>query len=320
MKFKKYNTFDDLKSDRSKENVSDDIKNKRYKDYIEFIEILQKNIIMKKDYSQTVSKIRQILKDYIIKQNLKSLVLGVSGGIDSCLTAALAKPVCDELGIPLIGVSLPALTNTEEEIKRAKLTGLAFCTEFSEINLSEHYTNLSFDINKYDNSDKMAWKIRNGNIKARVRMIYLYNLASSRGGIVLSTDNYTEYLLGFWTLHGDVGDFGMIQELWKTEVYDMAEWIAENDCDFIDKRTAIEITIEAMATDGLGVTNLGDLGQIMPGWEGNSRDGYKIVDKKLEDYLEGNVMFSADDPVIKRHIGSAFKRVNPLNIKRSEII
>jgi len=66
-------------------------------------------------------------------------------------------------------------------------------------------------------------------MKARIRMILLYDLAGGNDGMVLSTDNYTEYLLGFWTLHGDVGDFGMIQSLWKTEVYDMVEWIRDNE-------------------------------------------------------------------------------------------
>ena len=283
---------------------------------------------MIKDYSKVVKEIRNSLKTYLLDNpNLKSLILGVSGGMDSCICAALAKPVCDELGIPIIGRSLPISTNAQDEIDRAQLTGRAFCHNFKEVDLKEYFTNMSFDINVYpekskDRSDEdvKAWKIRNGNIKARLRMIYLYNLASTNSGIVLSTDNYTEYLLGFWTLHGDVGDYGMIQELWKTEVYDMAEWMAENDCEFLDQRTAIEMTIEALATDGLGVSNLGDLGQILPDFEGNSRDGYKIVDKKLQDYLEGNVMFSADDPVIKRHLNSAFKRKNPFNLKREDIV
>ncbi len=277
---------------------------------------------MIKDYSVSVGKIRQILKDYIVKQNLKSLVLGVSGGIDSALVAALAKPVCDELNIPLIGVSIPISTNTEDEIKRAELVGLSFCTEFKEENLTEHFTNLSFRINAYsEKEDLNSWKIRNGNIKARLRMIYLYNVASDRGGLVLSTDNYTEYLLGFWTLHGDVGDYGMVQELWKTEVYEMSKWIVDNELFFDDKKSvALKNCIYALATDGLGVTNNGDLGQILPEWEGSSIDGYKIVDQKLKDYLKGDVMFSTDDPVIKRHLNSSFKRVNPINIKRSDIV
>lgn len=61
--------------------------------------------------------------------------------------------------------------------------------------------------------------IANGNLQARCRMIHLYDLAGIHGGLVMSTDNQTEYQLGFWTIHGDVGDFDPIQDLWKTEVY-----------------------------------------------------------------------------------------------------
>lgn len=57
---------------------------------------------------------------------------------------------------------------------------------------------------------KMQTPIANGNIQARLRMIYLYNLASIHKGLVMSTDNQTEYQLGFWTIHGDVGDFDQI--------------------------------------------------------------------------------------------------------------
>ena len=87
-----------------------------------------------------------------------------------------------------------------------------------------------------------------------------------------------------------------------------------------EKSRALKSCINALATDGLGVTDKGDLGQILPEWEGSSIDGYKIVDQKLKDYLKGDVMFSNDDPVIKRHLNSSFKRLNPLNIKRSDIV
>ncbi len=291
------------------------------------------------NYRIAVNNIREELKNYIQDHNIQSLVLGISGGMDSCLCAALAKPVCDELNIPLIGRSLPIATNEQDEIDRANLTGKVFCTDFKEVNLNQHYEALSL-INSpqpfeslpinvpvistdFEESRK-SWKIRNGNIKARLRMMFLYNLASMTKGMVLSTDNYTEYMLGFWTLHGDVGDYGMIQELWKSEVYDMAEWIAKNECKSIDESTALTLTIEALATDGLGVTNMGDLGQIMPDWKGTSRDGYKEVDKILSSFVKRSTFEMASpldekDPVIGRHLKSEFKRGNPVNIKRNFI-
>lgn len=291
------------------------------------------------DYQVTLIKIRKELKDYIISHKLRSLVLGVSGGIDSALVAAICKPVCDEVGIPLIGRSITIGTNKESEILRAKLIGQSFCTDFQELDMKKEYDVLQ-PINpmsdSMNESQLVGWKIRNGNIKARLRMINLYNLASTYGGLVLSTDNYTEYLLGFWTLHGDVGDYGMIQELWKTEVYELSEWIVNNELKKDSEKLSLQLCIDAVATDGLGITN-SDLDQILPGFNGSSRDGYKLVDDTLIEYLNlldeletvrsfdrqdvfEKIEKVKDSPVLKRHFNSEFKRLNPLNLKRKDII
>ena len=281
------------------------------------------------NYEKVVKNIRSELKIYIKDNNIKSLVLGISGGIDSALCAVLAKPVCNELGIKLIGRSLPTISNKSEENKRAEQIGKLFCTDFEEISIQSEFVALAYLV--YENDDGHGHPhgdqraIKNGNIKARIRMIYLYDIASRKKGMVLSTDNYTEYLLGFWTLHGDVGDYGMIQNLWKTEVYDMAWWFMENDDDMtVNQAESLLKCIEADATDGLGITN-SDLDQIMPEWEGNSRDGYKEVDKILQKFI-APINHITDDikdwdklektPVIQRLLKTEFKRKNPYNIPR----
>ena len=287
------------------------------------------------NYESAVKNIRSELKNYVVNSNLKSLVLGVSGGIDSALVAALAYPVCTELNIPLIGRSIPIDTNKQDERDRALLIGKHFCTNFKEVDLTMKFMDLKeIDFIDYipDVVNEKSYKIRMGNIKARLRMVYLYNLASKNGGLVLSTDNWTEWLLGFWTLHGDVGDYGMIQELWKSEVYDMAEWMVASELfsTNVEQANALNQCIFALATDGLGVTNLGDLGQILPEFKGTSREGYKIVDNVLKDWsrrkaIPENMRHEVESkhgegPVIKRHTGSNFKRKNPTNIPRNLII
>ena len=280
------------------------------------------------DYAKATINIRKELKDYVVKNGLKSLVIGISGGMDSCLVAALAKPVCDELNIPLLGLSLPTKTNKPEEIDRALRTCKAFCSEYKEIYLDDMFLRLGVNINpqpfnkggeaEEENAKRQkGWKIRNGNIKARLRMIHLYNLASQNDGLVLSTDNYTEFMLGFWTIHGDVGDYGPIQELWKTEVYNLAEYLANNEFkDDEERRSILIYTISCTATDGLGVHPGGDLGQIMPEFVGSSRQGYEEVDRILQSKEE--VAFR--HPVIQRHIKSEFKRKLPINIPRETIL
>lgn len=263
-----------------------------------------------KDFPKAVKNIRNELKNYIIENNLRSLVLGISGGIDSALTAALAYPVCLELKIPLFGRSLTIQTNKKDEISRAALVGKSYTTDFREVDLSQAFLQLKpfviEEIDKQDN-DNNSYKIRLGNIKARIRMIYLYELASKNKGLVLSTDNYTELLLGFWTLHGDVGDFAMIQMLWKTEVYEMAKYIRDSESND-EQAKALDACIKAVPTDGLGITN-SDLEQL-------KAKSYMEVDEILMKYLETKDESLKSHPVIQRHLNSAFKRENPFILNR----
>lgn len=260
-----------------------------------------------------------------LKQNplVESLVLGISGGMDSAITAALGRAAAKAVGAKLYGYSLPILSNKEDEIERARFIGDTFCDHFSEVNLS----NQAYDLIKpIDNSLWHEWngdvdnvnipaKIRVGNIKARLRMMYLYDKANKYNGMVLSTDNYTEFLLGFWTLHGDVGDFGFIQELFKTEVYAMAEYAVDVGHYGAD---ALAPCLDAVATDGLGVSN-SDLDQLLPGFKGSSREGYFEIDKILVDYANADSA-NAAHPVIERHIKSSFKRQNPVSLERLRLV
>ena len=276
---------------------------------------------------QATQNIRKELKDYITENNIRSLIIGVSGGIDSALCCALAKFVSVESWIPLIGRSLPTETSTPEEIGRAQDIGLSFCTDFKEVPLTETYKNLDENIVSKNglNTDKKGTKIRRGNIKARLRMIHLYDLAKRHNGIVLSTDNFTEYLLGFWTLHGDVGDYGMIQNLWKTEVYNIVEYLRDRygEFEFPEEREILQQMLDADATDGLGISDT-DLDQLLPSWEGQSRDGYREVDEWLismfSDFDLKPTKENWNHPVVQRHRATNFKRDNPHNISRSDIL
>jgi len=261
---------------------------------------------MLKNPKYTIEAIRNNLRTYIRDNNIKSLVVGVSGGIDSALACALAFPICTELDIPLIGRSIPITTNKEDEISRAYKVGNELCSNFDEVYIKNTYTQCVLDI-----TEQMEMSpIQLGNIKARLRMIYLYNLAYANRGMVLSTDNYTELLLGFSTLHGDVGDYGMFQYLWKTEVYQASNYIV-NEEDITNKqREALLFCISATPTDGLGISN-SDLDQL-------GADSYEEVDRSLQLYLEKGLC--EEHPVVQRYLKTMYKRNNPYNIPREQIV
>ena len=231
--------------------------------------------------------------EYVTSNNLKAMVLGISGGIDSTVVAAICHEVSKKTDIPLIGRSLP-IKNKEDEFSVSELVGEAFCDEFKVFNLSNSYKASLFDLcadaglikdcKGYDwywvsDLEELTGRtpIANGNLQARCRMKHLYDIASIRKGLVMSTDNQTEYQLGFWTIHGDVGDFDPIQDLWKTEVYGLANYLRDrykskalealhNDYkETCDKYRAMSYAVysscKLVPTDGLGISN-SDLDQI----------------------------------------------------------
>jgi len=286
-----------------------------------------------KDYGKTLGLIRNELENYIVNNNLKSLVLGISGGIDSALVASIAKPICDYIKIPLIGRSISIDSNKQSEIDRADAIGHYFCTNFKHRNLTDEFIKLS-EINAFDEgvlnidwSNNLADKTRLGNIKARIRMIYLYHLASLTKGMVLGTENLTEENLGFFTIGGDeISDYEPIKKLWKTEVYNLSEWIVKNELSG-DKSKVLMDCIKADATDGLGITNT-DLDQILPDFVGNSREGYLEIDNIFKKYFElistntekDKILELEKTIVIQRYHKTSFKRKRPIIIERNKIL
>lgn len=270
---------------------------------------------MIKNYKTPVENIRRELKNYIQSSGLKSIVIGISGGIDSAICAVLAKPVCDELGVKLIARSITIVSNKADEIERSVNIGKHFAHSFEEVNLSAAFESIAKStMEDFATVDKNshAYKIRQGNVKARTRMVYLYDLAAMNKGMVLSTDNLTELLLGFWTLHGDVGDYGMIQNLWKTEVYAMSRYLAQQMTDK-EQADALLSCVTAVPTDGLGITN-SDLDQI-------GASSYEEVDEILIEYLQNPDKETNETAkkVIQRKVNSEFKRNNPYNLPRELI-
>jgi NAD+ synthetase len=287
------------------------------------------------DYKLFTEKSINYLISYIEKNKLQSLVLGISGGIDSTVVAAIASESCKKTGTKLIGRSLPAHTNNPDEINTATLVGQAFCDDFKEVAIEKIYAKVAdeFELNE----GKMN-TLQLGNIKARLRMMYLYNLASIHRGCVLDTDNRTEHELGFWTIHGDVGDLncGLIY-LWKTEVYELARYLEGvyhiNEVANIGSNPqwiAIRESIKLTPTDGNGVMSGGDCAQF-------GLDNYNQVDDVLKTMYFNNIEDETEktneyirlidsyneqgvDSVMVRHQNSAFKRLpQPIYPNKEEL-
>ncbi|MCZ0960930.1 NAD(+) synthase [Paracoccus benzoatiresistens] len=193
--------------------------------------------------------IRQ-LADYRDQAGVGTAVLGMSGGVDSAVTAALFK----QAGWRVVGFTLPIRQDpveTERGVEACEALGL----EHFHLDLSPEYEAMVAALGRVDEAlpqaDTNPARTRRGNLRARLRMIALYDQAHRFGGIVASTDNFSELCAGFWTLHGDVGDLAPVQGLIKSwEI----PWLAR-------EVGVPEKTWRAKPTDGLGIGG-GDEAQI----------------------------------------------------------
>ena len=223
-----------------------------------------------KAYGKIFNDIVDFSADYIMKNNLRSAILGISGGIDSTVVAAILHEttkriheIDTEYDFAFYGYTLPTETTNPKELHIARMVGHAFTdtkTRFVEHNISDISAKVINDFQEFWGMDKFA----QGNIKARLRMMYLYNKARENGGFVVGTDNYTEMLLGFSTIGGDaLADYMPLQYIWKTDIYNIARYLVNKYKDKEDwqKVAAVTASIEIPPQDGLGISN-SDMEQI----------------------------------------------------------
>lgn len=264
-------------------------------------------LLTDEEISAVIRKMRAEARNYIEASHLQSLVVGISGGVDSAFAVALLHPVCQELGIPLYGRSITIETNKADEIARSQTVGKAFCDDFQYLDYTQWYLQFKPLMEKID--DGMLSKLRMGNVKARIRMVVLYDLAQREKGLVVATDNFTEYLTGFWTLHGDVGDYAPFIHLWKTEVYVASRYLCKSLSNV--EKDALMSCVDAVPTDGLGISK-SDLEQL-------GVPTYEEVDKMFWAYFNGDKSLESN-VLIQRYLRSEYKRRNPLIIDRSTLL
>ena len=155
------------------------------------------------------------LRDYVQKNGFKSIALGLSGGIDSALVAAIAA---DAIGANNVyGVSMPSKYSSEHSKTDAKDTadriGLNFRTAEIEPMVSAYLENLDLT------------GLAEENLQARVRGMILMGLSNQEGHLVLATGNKSELSVGYSTIYGDaVGGFAPLMDVPKVDVWELAKW------------------------------------------------------------------------------------------------
>ena len=161
------------------------------------------------------------LRDYVNKNGFPGVVLGLSGGIDSALVAAMSV---DALGASRVhAVMLPSKFTSDESLEDAAACAKALGIRYDKVSIEPAVAGLTWslkDLFAGTNAD-----ITEENLQSRVRGAILMAISNKFGAMVVTTGNKSEMSVGYATLYGDMnGGFNPIKDLYKTEVYDLARW------------------------------------------------------------------------------------------------
>jgi NAD+ synthase len=199
------------------------------------------------DFSEVQTRICRFIKEYIKNSGAKGIVLGLSGGIDSGTIAALSSLAIG--GENVFGLLLPEKENfNQKDIDDAKTVAEQFQLQTQVCDMSDALNHLYGAIPVFDQSHKLC----KGNIKARIRMIYLYYYANKQNRIVCGSSDKSETMMGYFTKWGDVAsDIAPIMDLYKTQVRKLAIHLG------IPKELALKPSTPALWPNQMAESELG---------------------------------------------------------------
>lgn len=207
------------------------------------------------------------LADYVHKNGFEDVLVGLSGGIDSALTAAVAA---DALGPEHVwGITMPSRYSSEGSVEDSRVLAASLGIRFEEIPIEPPF--LAFEETLAGSFEGTEAGVAEENLQARVRGTILMALSNKFGGLVLATGNKSELSVGYATLYGDmVGGYAVLKDLFKHTVYRLAEW-RNRDGEvipraIIDKAPSAELRADQKDSDSL--------------------PPYAILDAILEAYVE----------------------------------
>lgn len=234
-------------------------------------------------------------RDYVVKNGFKKVVLGLSGGIDSALTACVAV---DALGSNnVVGVLMPSAFSSRGSVEDAEQLGKNLGIELLTIPISDV-------LQSFTNALKAGFKgakpdVTEENIQARIRGTYLMALSNKFGWLVLSTGNKSEISTGYCTLYGDMaGGFALLKDVMKTTVYRLAEYCGRIPRATIDKPPSAELRPDQLDTDSLPPYEV--LDPILKAYVEDDRSFSELIDMGFEEQLVRRVIRMVDTNEYKR--------------------
>jgi NAD+ synthase len=162
------------------------------------------------------------VRDYVNNNNFPGVVLGMSGGIDSALVAAIAT---DALGPRSVkAIMMPSPYTSNDSLEDAKNASSKLGIEYSDLDIKDGMRVIENILQDFKGPFVKSG-IAEENIQSRLRGLVLMAISNKYGPMVLATGNKSEYAVGYATLYGDMcGGFAVIKDLWKTHVFALCKW------------------------------------------------------------------------------------------------
>jgi NAD+ synthase (glutamine-hydrolysing) len=245
-------------------------------------------------------------RDYVAKNGFKKVVLGLSGGIDSALTACVAV---DALGREnVVGVMMPSQFSSRGSIEDSEELGKNLGIELLTIPVVEV-------LQSFTTALKAGFKgakpdVTEENLQARIRGTYLMSLSNKFGWLVLSTGNKSEISCGYCTLYGDMaGGFALLKDVMKTTVYELAEYCERIPRAIIDKPPSAELRPNQLDTDTLPPYEV--LDPILKAYVEEDRSLPEIIDMGFDEQLIRRVIRMVDMNEYKRRQAAPGVKITP---------
>ncbi len=161
------------------------------------------------------------LRDYVHDNGFDEVGIGLSGGIDSAMTVAIAA---EALGAENVhAVSLPSQYSSDHSLGDSEQLCANLGVNYSVLPIKEIHSAFADSLGKYFGTEVTG--LVDENLQARIRGVSLLALANKHNWLIVATGNKSELAVGYSTLYGDtVGAYGAIRDLWKTQLYQLANW------------------------------------------------------------------------------------------------
>ncbi|MEE8402049.1 MAG: NAD+ synthase [Candidatus Hydrothermarchaeaceae archaeon] len=245
-------------------------------------------------------------RDYVRKNGFEKVVVGISGGVDSALTASIASKALGPKNV--LGIFMPGVVTSKESREDAQLLSENLGIEYKVIPINDAVSAFARML-KEEFKDKKP-DVTEENIQARIRGNILMAISNKLGHLVLSTGNKSETAVGYTTLYGDMaGGIAVISDVPKTTVYKLARRVKQIPKSIIEKEPSAELREGQKDTDTLPPYDV--LDPILNAYIEENKSSEDIIARGFDPKVVEDIIHRVDSNEYKRQQSAPGIRITP---------